>query len=532
MMLLFREFACLLFWGVQVSFCGVGPFGDTALLSCKEESLQFLLIPKTKAFLSGVKLLDHEDKPHPLQNDSLCGTSVAPRPDGSVAVKVAFMGCYAKAQDGSYQVTIQMEGAGAGGQITSYKEELRCPEPLLARLPCLNRQLGQEDCEALGCCYNSRDRVTPCYYGSKVTAHCTPDGQFSIAVSRNATRPPLNLDSVHLVSNERGRCASVARTNLFILFQFPLSACGTTFKESPSQRLYENELMADRQILRSRAGSITRDSRFRLTVRCSYSAEASLPLSVLVSPPPSLMPVAQQGPLTLEMRIARNERYDSYYTDLDYPVAKVLRDPIPVEVRILGRNDPALVLVLHDCWATPSTNPMQKPEWPLLKNGCPYKGDNYQTQLLSIATYSELAFPSHRQRFIIFTFTFVEAASQRMLTGPVYFHCSASACVPSAEDSCSVNCDATSPGRRQRAAKDPLAVEQLTLVTSDGPVDFGQIPGLTLEGRRFSLEELVRWDDALIITAAIVAMLSVGMLAAFVLTKRWGRWQRRDLPRA
>lgn len=63
-----------------------------------------------------------------------------------------------------------------------------------------------------------------------VTAHCTPDGHFSIAISRDVTLPSLNLDSVHLVSGRGSGCSPVAKTNAFVLYKFPLSACGTTFQ--------------------------------------------------------------------------------------------------------------------------------------------------------------------------------------------------------------------------------------------------------------------------------------------------------------
>lgn len=40
-----------------------------------------------------------------------------------------------------------------------------------------------------------------------------------------------------------------------------------------------------------------------------------------------------------------------------------------MEVRLLRRTDPRLVLVLHRCWATPSANPFQLPQWPILSDG-------------------------------------------------------------------------------------------------------------------------------------------------------------------
>lgn len=46
-----------------------------------------------------------------------------------------------------------------------------------------------------------------------------------------------------------------------------------------------------------------------------------------------------------------------------------LRAPVPVEVRLLQRTDPSLVLVLHRCWAAPSPDPFQQPQWPILSEG-------------------------------------------------------------------------------------------------------------------------------------------------------------------
>ncbi|XP_042335430.1 zona pellucida sperm-binding protein 4-like isoform X2 [Sceloporus undulatus] len=400
------------------------------------------------------------------------------------------------------------------------------------RLPCSAgspRPVSSTECAELGCCYNPRDRLAPCFYAHKVTVRCTPDGMFSIAVSKNTTHPPLSLDSVRLLSSQGAACGPVAKNNMFVVFQFPLSACGTTAKETGSEQVYENELLAVQQVLTSRLGSITRDSAFRLTIRCSYSAEESLPASVLVAPPPPLAPVAQQGPLALEMRIARDESYSSYFTDADYPVMKVLRDPVHVEVRLLGRRDPVLVLLLHECWATPSTNPLQKPEWPLLEAGCPYKGDNYQTQLMPIGVDSGLAFPSHYQRFVISTFTFVDSASQTKLTGPVYFHCSVSACAPSRLEACSIRCEVpTLPrGRRQRgvARRHRPALQKLqTLVTSEGAVDFlsDAVEVSYSERSRPLLEGGLRWDGALSLVVGIVTVLSVATMTAVALKRHWG----------
>uniref|UniRef100_A0A8C3HEC5 Zona pellucida sperm-binding protein 4 n=1 Tax=Chrysemys picta bellii TaxID=8478 RepID=A0A8C3HEC5_CHRPI len=397
--------------------------------------------------------------PQALQSNPACGTRVEQHANGSMVVEAFYTGCYVNERvrpclgpprgcEGT------MEGCLSKHPSLPLSLARDAPSPSVcsavqasARLPCAAPPTTQGDCEELGCCYQPGDRLTPCYYGDKVTAQCTPDGQFSVAISRDVTVPPLDLSSVHLVSAHGSRCAPVSRNEAFVVYRFPLSACGTTVQASGDQRVYENELVADRQVLTSRSGSITRDSTFRLTIRCSYSAEDFLPVNVVVSTLPPPPPAVGQGPLALEMRLATDEHYGTYYADREYPVVKFLRDPVHVEVRILQRTDPSLALVLHQCWATPSTNPLQQPEWPILVEGCPYEGDNYQTQLVPVSEASGLQFPSHHQRFIVSTFTFVDTTSQRALSGPVYFHCSASACMPSGLERCVVQCPTSLQGR-------------------------------------------------------------------------------------
>lgn len=63
-----------------------------------------------------------------------------------------------------------------------------------------------------------------------MTAHCTLDGQLSIAVSRDVTLPPVALESVQLASGHSTGCVPVLTSNAFVVYQFPLSACGISFQ--------------------------------------------------------------------------------------------------------------------------------------------------------------------------------------------------------------------------------------------------------------------------------------------------------------
>lgn len=61
--------------------------------------------------------------------------------------------------------------------------------------------------------------------------------------------------------------------------------------------------------------------------------------------------------------------YGSYYTEAEYPVTKVLRETVYVEVNVLDRTDPNIVLTLGHCWTTNSPNPHSLPQWDILIDG-------------------------------------------------------------------------------------------------------------------------------------------------------------------
>uniref|UniRef100_A0A452HED3 Zona pellucida glycoprotein 1 n=1 Tax=Gopherus agassizii TaxID=38772 RepID=A0A452HED3_9SAUR len=307
------------------------------------------------------------------------------------------------------------------------------------KIPCANA-LDQAACFQAGCCYDRTDPTTPCYYGNTVTLQCLMDGHFILVVSRDMSDHPIILDNIRLAYAQAG-CNPIRMTEAFVLFRFPLTQCGTTVQVIGDKLIYENQLISGIDIQTGPEGSITRDSTFVLHARCIYNASDFLPVQVTVFLPPTPAPVIQAGPLRLELRIATDLNYRSYFTERDYPVVKILRDPVYVEVRILQRTDPSLVLVLHQCWATQSANPLQAPQWPILVDGCPFLGDNYRTQLVPMdPASSELPFPTHQQRFVLSTFAFVDSTSQMVLEGLVYIFCSASACSPSQLESCRTIC--------------------------------------------------------------------------------------------
>ncbi|XP_067909704.1 zona pellucida sperm-binding protein 4-like [Heterodontus francisci] len=294
---------------------------------------------------------------------------------------------------------------------------------------------------------------------------CTKDGRVLIAISKDLTLPPVNLTTVHLKDGHGAECSPTVASVDTVLFEFALTECGTSQRLDGVDVVYETDVLAQFEILDGALGSVSRDSPFRLHVQCSYkgSQESELQLKPRVytlSPP---LPATETGILLLELRIARDAAYRSWYVASDYPILSVLREPVFVEVRVLNRNDPSLVLVLNECWASPTAEPYSQLQWKLLVNRCPFTGDNYKSRLLPLDAASHLRFPTHHKRFVVSTFTFWERVSGRPLSGEVYFHCSAEVCSPSSRENCTASC---SPKRR-RSTNDQSG----TLVTT-GPIIF------------------------------------------------------------
>uniref|UniRef100_H0Z9Z8 Zona pellucida sperm-binding protein 4 n=1 Tax=Taeniopygia guttata TaxID=59729 RepID=H0Z9Z8_TAEGU len=446
----------------------VSVFSDPTLLTCGQKSLQLTLPPGWEGNASFVLTTwDTEGKAHALQNDSGCGLLVSGTPDGSRKVSISYAGCYVFEWDHNYLILVGLEGTDAAGcpvdlpALDAPSSSVCLAIPSQDRLPCASLPISQGDCGARGCCYDPRDRMMPCYSGNTVF-HCC----FS-----NVTLPPVALDSVQLASGHSTGCVPVLTNNAFVVYQFPLSACGITFQMTGDQGIYENELVASRDVKTGSLGSVSRDSIFRYYPGAHVAGGSSIPLSAQVFMLPPLPAVSQPGPLSLELCVASNGSYTSYYTDSDYPVVKTLRDSVYAEVKILQRADPELVLVLHHCWATPNINPQEQQQWPILVDGCPYAGDNYQTQLMPPSFTSGLLLPSHYQCFTLYTFTFMNPTSHEKLFGLVYLHCSTSVCHRSLKESCITPCPPRVRGKR--SAEHPFQ-EGTSHASSKGLVIFLQ----------------------------------------------------------
>ncbi|XP_061835881.1 zona pellucida sperm-binding protein 4-like isoform X2 [Nerophis lumbriciformis] len=327
----------------------------------------------------------------------------------------------------------------------------RCQVEQGERILCGNSGITNQQCAEINCCHDGRQ----CYYGKAVTVQCTKDGQFVVVVARESTLPPVDVNSVSLLETNDPSCSAVDVSSTFAIFQFAMTLCGTTVKEEDGYVVYENHMSSSYDVGIGPRGSITRDSHFELLFQCRYlgTAVEALIMEVNTIPPPGS--VAAAGALRVELRlgngvclskgcVAEEAAYSSFYTATDYPVTKVLRDPVYVEVHILEKADPNIILNLEHCWATTTPNPQSLPQWDILVNGCPYHDDRYQTTLVPVHGSSGLHYPSHYKRFIFKMFSFVDQDTFSPQKDRVFIHCSIAVCYESSTHSCEQPC------RRQR----------------------------------------------------------------------------------
>ncbi|XP_031713589.1 zona pellucida sperm-binding protein 4-like [Anarrhichthys ocellatus] len=348
-----------------------------------------------------------------------------------------------------------------------------CDVALSVRIPCGGPDVSADGCRAINCCFEGQH----CYFGKAVTVQCTKDGQFIVVVARDATLPNIDLESITLLEQGTG-CTHVDSNSAFAIFNFPVTDCGSTVMEEPGVIIYENRMSSSYEMGVGPLGIITRDSQYELLFQCRYIGTSVETVVVEVLPllnPP--LPVAGLGPIRVYLKLANGQcsvkgcnevdvAYTSYYTEADYPVAKVLRDSVYVEVHLHEKTDPNLILTLGRCWTTTSPNPHSLPQ-------CPYKDDNYLTTLVPVGPSSGLDFPTHYRRFFFKMFTFLDPNSMAPLREQVYIHCSTAVVTASAGYYEPV-CFGTTKIKNKR---DVTAVDQRKtepkVVVSVGPVNMG-----------------------------------------------------------
>nr|XP_043904737.1 uncharacterized protein LOC122783871 isoform X2 [Solea senegalensis] len=103
------------------------------------------------------------------------------------------------------------------------------------------------------------------------------DGTMTVVTSPTFTWPTVRPDRTSLLDRT---CGPKQADGSRVLFEFNVNSCGTRAMVGESSVVYENEIIHDRQLIPDGHHFISRESQFKLTLRCFYPLSAVSRLSV------------------------------------------------------------------------------------------------------------------------------------------------------------------------------------------------------------------------------------------------------------
>ncbi|XP_061627425.1 uncharacterized protein LOC133477089 isoform X2 [Phyllopteryx taeniolatus] len=354
-----------------------------------------------------------------------CGYSASIGKDGKIQFNLQLhTRCHMIVQDNMYimSVTYMTQSGRMEAQfycpVSTSSSAQDCNLPREQQLPCKQGRVSQASCLSLGCCFSKHPPA--CFYPMDA---CTVDRHFVFSVPASLTEPPLSPGLLGVANNST--CKPVKVTYDYALFKLPMDGCGARRMEVGKTLIYMVEVVNTFQTISLNYGTITRDSPFRLLVECRYVPGSALTVSYLVKTPTLGPAVQTQGVFGIQLRLAKDAQYMSYYPQYHQPLQMLLGKPLYLEVRLLNAPDPSLRLLVHYCVAYSRSG---SSVWVLLYNGCPNPLDPTSRVVLSDP---QLPSPhAQTRRFTMSTFQFLPEGEIKDPDEEIYFMCSTEVCSP------------------------------------------------------------------------------------------------------
>ncbi|XP_068435626.1 zona pellucida sperm-binding protein 4-like [Clinocottus analis] len=494
-------------------------------VTCFHRRIQAVFGPQVK---SNIHVKDVTGALMPvLQSDGLCGLKLVRENNQNLSFFSTYDGCYTQIKGSNVVVPLQVQLVGEHRWL---RVNISCPlaerpmeRPQLLPTPlpencdtegalqlnCGPQSISRDACSKLGCCYNARKST--CYY--KLNA-CSLDGDVVFSVrSTDADRP---LDPSGLIVNGQPQCSPAVSTTDEAIFKIGVMDCGAKIKVDGDMKIYELEV----EELQTENG--TQHYPFRVHVQCEFEATdenrtADQRPSFPVTNPP---PVMALGTMRVQMRIATDASFTSFFPEDQLPIAFPLRKVVYVEVSIAQPSpDPTLSLRMRDCFAYPAS---RHSVWRLLQDGCPNPLDNNGSSI-HVSDQGETTAPSQFRRFDVKTFAFLDPHTGRPSVEELYFYCWVELCTKGVE--CAQPCVIIpSEGERRRREATPQS-NQVQLV-SLGPLLLGQ-NGTELEDNQCVTRQTVFQVTVYTLSGVGAALVLILM---FTLWSRIGRRQKPEAP--
>ncbi|XP_069838064.1 uromodulin-like [Dendropsophus ebraccatus] len=289
-----------------------------------------------------------------------------------------------------------------------------------------------------------RDGKYGCYCTDKYKVSAVTDIRPELTcneIDMKATFHKCQLKSV----NFNASTVALEDTSCFTLYDDPntntfsirallqAGRCGLQITNNKTHAIYKNTL----NLALESIGLITREDELAVTMSCAYPLDMMVSLDIAVNPIISYanISVGGTGQFTAYMALYQDSSYMTPYGGS--AVMLTTKSMLYIGVYIRGGDTSQYVLVMKNCYATPTNNSDDAVKYYIIKDSCPNKQDTTLSVLENAV--------SRQGRLSLEVFKFVGNYSS------VYIHCAISLCDITA-GSCSPSCS----GIRSRSA----AVEQ------------------------------------------------------------------------
>ncbi|XP_029966682.1 uncharacterized protein LOC115402311 [Salarias fasciatus] len=261
-----------------------------------------------------------------------------------------------------------------------------------------------------------------CFFPLRTTT-CYPNGTISALAMKVETAPSLDLRLLTL--NDKS-CKPVSSDDRFAQFSFAADSCGTKRTFFDNYMLYENEIALRHDHHRAPRRTPA-EPEYRQKISCYYLVNKTETLAFGYKPQ-THDPKAEigVGQLMVQMRLAHDSSFKTFYQAEDYPVTKYLRQPLYFEVALMQSADPQLELFLQNCWATLQEDRTSVPSWDLIVDTCENREDSSVTIFHSVLIDARVEVPAHIKRFSMKMFAFIK--EDKVLKDQIYVHCDAVIC--------------------------------------------------------------------------------------------------------
>ncbi|XP_029282165.1 uncharacterized protein LOC115004623 [Cottoperca gobio] len=122
-----------------------------------------------------------------------------------------------------------------------------------------------------------------CLFKTEDMIVCSADGTMTVVTTPTSTWPTVQPEGTTLLDPT---CGPKQTDGSRVLFEFKIDSCGTRAMAGELYMVYENEVLHDRQLIADGPNFISRESQFKLTVRCFYPLSGVNRLSLFKSKTP------------------------------------------------------------------------------------------------------------------------------------------------------------------------------------------------------------------------------------------------------